>query len=108
MSPFRRKDGATYYLHIRWKGWPEIRVATGTTNKVRAVAMQRTLYALRSAGRRDILELIAPPADSALRTCMRPTAGHPRHWSSSAPGSPVRASGRWSTAGWRGCARPPV
>ncbi len=59
MSPFRRNDGATYYLHLRWKGWPEIRLSTGTTHKARAIAMERTLYALRSAGRRDILELIA-------------------------------------------------
>ncbi|MDQ3207105.1 MAG: hypothetical protein M3Q37_00700 [Gemmatimonadota bacterium] len=59
MSPFRRKDGATYYLHVRWKGWPEIRVATGTTNKSRAIAMEKTLHALRSAGRRDLLDLIA-------------------------------------------------
>lgn len=59
MSPFRRKDGATFYLHLRWKGWPEIRVATGTTNKSRATAMEKTLHALRSAGRRDLLDLIA-------------------------------------------------
>ena len=48
MSPFRRKKGASYYLHLRWKGWPEIRIA-----------MEKTLHALRSAGRRDILELLA-------------------------------------------------
>jgi integrase len=59
MSPFRRKDGATDYLHVRWKGWPEIRVATGTTNRSRAIAVEKTLHALRSAGRRDLLDLIA-------------------------------------------------
>lgn len=59
MSPFRRKDGASYYIDVRWKGWPRVRLATGTTNKARAVAMERTVYALKSAGRRDILELLA-------------------------------------------------
>ncbi len=59
MSPFRRKDGASYYIDVRWKGWPHVRLATGTTNKARAVAMERTVYALKSAGRRDILELLA-------------------------------------------------
>jgi integrase len=59
MSPFRRKGGASYYIDVRWKGWPHVRLATGTTNKARAVAMERTVYALKSAGRRDILELLS-------------------------------------------------
>jgi hypothetical protein len=59
MSPYRRNDGASYYIDVRWKGWPRIRLATGTRHKARAVAMERTVYALKSAGRRDILELLA-------------------------------------------------
>lgn len=59
MSPFRRKKGASYYIDVRWKGWPRIRLATGTRHKARAVAMERTVYALKSAGRRDILQLLA-------------------------------------------------
>jgi integrase len=59
MSPYRRQGGASYYITLRWKGWPKIRLATGTTNKSRAIAMERTLHALKSAGRRDILELLA-------------------------------------------------
>ena len=59
MSPYRRKGGASYYITLRWRGWPKIRVATGTANKSRAIAMERTLHALKSAGRRDILELLA-------------------------------------------------
>jgi integrase len=59
MSPYRRKGGGSYYVHLRWKGWPRIRLATGTTNKSRAIAMERTLHVLKSAGRRDIFELLA-------------------------------------------------
>src|SRR5688572_20185220 len=59
MSPFRRKKGASYYIDVRWKGWPRIRLATGTSHKARAVAMERTVFALKSAGRRDILDLLA-------------------------------------------------
>jgi integrase len=59
MSPFRRKKGASYYIDVRWKGWPRIRLATGTSHKARAVAMERTMFVLKSAGRRDILELLA-------------------------------------------------
>jgi integrase len=64
MSPYRRKGGASYYITLRWKGWPRIRLATGTSNKSRAIAMERTLHALKSAGRRDILTLIG---DGRLR-----------------------------------------
>jgi hypothetical protein len=59
VSPYRRKGGASYYITLRWKGWPKIRLATGTSNKSRAIAMERTLHALKSAGRRDLLELVA-------------------------------------------------
>jgi integrase len=64
VSPTRRYDGASHYIDARWKGWPRVRVTTGTTNKARAVAMERTLYALKSAGRRDLVQLIA---DGRLR-----------------------------------------
>lgn len=59
MSPFLLDRGASYYIDVRWKGWPRVRLATGTMNKARAVAMERTVYALKSAGRRDLLELLA-------------------------------------------------
>lgn len=57
MSPFKR--GKVYHIDIRWRGYPRIRVSTDTTNKARAIAMERTLHALRSAGRRDLLGLLA-------------------------------------------------
>jgi integrase len=59
LSPFRRSDAATYYVDLRWRGFPHIKLSTGTTIKGRAVAIERTLYALRDAGRRDILQLLA-------------------------------------------------
>ncbi len=59
MSPFKRPESAVYYLDIRWRGYPRLRLSTDTTNKRRAEDMERTLYALRRAGRRDILELLA-------------------------------------------------
>lgn len=59
MSPYRRQDGASYYVDVRWRGFPRVKLSTDTPNKSRAIAMERTLHALRSAGRRDILEMLA-------------------------------------------------
>ena len=59
MSPFHRDGSAVYYLDLRWRGYPRLKLSTDTTNKRRADDMERTLYALRRAGRRDLLELLA-------------------------------------------------
>lgn len=59
MSPYRRPDGVTFYVDLRWQGYPRVKMSTGTGLKGRAIAIERTLYALRDAGRRDILELLA-------------------------------------------------
>ncbi len=59
MSIYKRKDAASYFVDVRWVGYSRIRVSTDTTNKSRAKAMERTLHALRSAGRRDILTMLA-------------------------------------------------
>ncbi len=59
MRPMRRNGGRNYELDVRWRGYPRLRVACGTTNKARAGAMGRTLTALRDAGRRDLLGLLA-------------------------------------------------
>lgn len=59
MSPFRRPESPCFYLDVRWRGYPRIRVSTDTTNRQRAEDMERTLRQLRRHGRRDILELIA-------------------------------------------------
>ncbi len=59
MSPFKRPDSAVFYIDVRWRGYPRLKLSTDTTNKRRAEDMERTLYALRRAGRRDILALLA-------------------------------------------------
>lgn len=59
MRPMRRNGGRTYELDVRWRGYPRLRLACGTTNKARAGAMARTLVTLRDAGRRDLLGLLA-------------------------------------------------
>jgi hypothetical protein len=59
MSLFRRNDSPNWYTLVRWKGYPTLSLSTGTPNKGRAVAIERTLFALRGNGRRDILELLA-------------------------------------------------
>ena len=56
MSPFKRRD--VYQIDVRWKGVPRLQLSTGTTNKARAIAMERTLVALKAAGRRDLLGLL--------------------------------------------------
>lgn len=57
MTIYKRKN--IYHVDIRWRGYPRIRQTTDTTRKVRAVAMERTICALRDAGRRDLLGLLA-------------------------------------------------
>ena len=59
MKPHRRQGQATYEVDVRWHGYPRLRLACSTTNKTRAAAMCRTLTALRDAGRRDLLGLLA-------------------------------------------------
>jgi integrase len=59
VSLFRRQDSPNWYTLVRWKGYPVLSLSTSTSNKARAVAIERTLYALRGNGRRDILELLA-------------------------------------------------
>jgi integrase len=57
MSLFKR--GGVYYLEFRWQGYGRLYFSTRTTLKPRAKAMERTIYALRNAGRRDLLGLLA-------------------------------------------------
>ena len=60
MSPFKRQDGGTtYYVDLRWRGFPRLKLSTGTTTKARAEDMEHMLTALKRAGRRDLLELLA-------------------------------------------------
>jgi integrase len=59
MSVHRRKDSDSFYIDARWIGCPRIRLSAHTNNKTRAKALLATLGALRNAGRRDILGLLA-------------------------------------------------
>ncbi|HEX4632732.1 MAG TPA: site-specific integrase [Gemmatimonadales bacterium] len=53
------KRGDVLHLEIKWRGYSRIRLSTGTTLKARAKAMERTVYALKNAGRKDLLQLLA-------------------------------------------------
>ena len=57
MNAFKR--GSVFHLDVRWRGYPRLRLSTGTTIRARALAMARTLEALRDAGRRDLIGLLA-------------------------------------------------
>ena len=59
MSPFKRVDGTTYYVDLRYRGFRRVKLSTGTTTKARAEAMEHMLEALKRAGRRDLFELLA-------------------------------------------------
>jgi integrase len=59
VSPYKRDESPVYYLDVRWRGYPRLKLSTDTTNKRRAEDMERTVLALRRAGRRDILDLLA-------------------------------------------------
>ena len=58
MSVYRKEPGGPYYVEFRRRGCPRLRLSSATTHKSRAEAMERTLDALRVAGRRDILGLL--------------------------------------------------
>ena len=59
MSPYKRPDGTTYYVDLRWRGFPRLKLSTGTTTQARAAAMEHMLAALKRSGRRDLRELLA-------------------------------------------------
>ncbi len=56
---FKRPESRRYVVEVRWQGLPRIKLSTGTNRKTRAGAMERTLQALRDAGRFDVLRLLA-------------------------------------------------
>jgi len=66
VSVYRRLSGGPWQVEVEWRGWPRIRESSGSTVKARAIAMERTLYALKAAGRRDLLGLLA---DGRLSLC---------------------------------------
>ena len=66
MRPMRRKNGRTYELDVRWRGYPRLRLTCGTTNKARAGAMSRTLTALREHPSQAVL---STGMRAALRAC---------------------------------------
>ncbi len=59
MSIYKRPESSRYVIEVRWQGLPRLKVSTGTTRKKRAQAMERTLQALKDAGRFDVLRLLA-------------------------------------------------
>ncbi len=59
MSIYKRPESSRYVIEIRWQGLPRLKLWTGTASKKRADAMERTLYALKDAGRFDVLRLLA-------------------------------------------------
>ena len=59
MSVYRRPESRFYVIEIRWQGLPRLKLSTGTTRRKRAQALERTLYALKDAGRFDVLRLLA-------------------------------------------------
>ncbi len=58
MSIYRRPESTRYVVEVRWQGLPRLKLSTGSTSKMRAGAMERTLQALRDVGRFDVLRLL--------------------------------------------------
>ena len=59
MSVYRRDDSRHWWINVQWKDCPRIQLSTLTDRKPEAKRMVATLRALRSAGRYDLLGLIA-------------------------------------------------
>ena len=58
MSIYRRPESTRYVVEVRWRGLPRLKLSTGSANKGRARAMERTLEALKDVGRFDVLRLL--------------------------------------------------
>ncbi len=58
MSIYKRPESSRYVVEVRWRGLPRLKFSTGSTSKARASSMERTLHALRDAGRFDVLRLL--------------------------------------------------
>jgi len=58
VSVFKRPESRRYVVEVRWRGLPRLKLSTGSTNRARAGAMERTLQALRDVGRFDVLRLL--------------------------------------------------
>ncbi len=58
MSIYRRPESRRYVVEVRWRGFPRLKFSTGSRIKARASSMERTLHALRDAGRFDVLPLL--------------------------------------------------
>lgn len=58
MGVHRRPDSNHYVIEVRWRGYPRIKLSTGTSSKTRARQIESTLGRLREAGRKDIIELL--------------------------------------------------
>ncbi len=59
MSVYTRTAGGPWHVEVEWRGWPRLRLSSGSKRKARATAMEKTLVALKDAGRRDLLGLLA-------------------------------------------------
>ena len=58
MSIYKRPESRRYVVEVRWRGLPRLKLSTGSTNRARAGAIERTLQALRDVGRFDVLRLL--------------------------------------------------
>jgi integrase len=58
VSIYKRPETRRYVVEVRWRGVPRLKLSTGSTNRARAGAMERTLHALRDVGRFDVLRLL--------------------------------------------------
>ena len=58
MSIYRRPESTRYVVEVRWRGLPRLKLSTGSANKGRARAMERTLEGLKDVGRFDVLRLL--------------------------------------------------
>lgn len=56
MGMYRRDS--VWYIESRWRGWPRLCVTTKTGVKKEAEQMERSLTAMRDAGRRDLIDAI--------------------------------------------------
>ncbi len=58
MSIYQRPESGRYVIEVRWRGLPRLKFSSGSASKARARSMERTLHALRDAGRFDVLRLL--------------------------------------------------
>jgi hypothetical protein len=101
MAVYRRTPGGPYHVEVEWRGYPRLRLSTGTRRKARADTMERTLKDLHTPPGATFSASWLPIASSSPM-CTRSISSARPTSSTGSPTSRVPPWGSWWTSGSAG------